>query len=570
MQEKCIDVSVWQGDIDWVAVKKSGVNYAMLRSSYGVENPDQVDKKFKQNIKNATAAGVKCGIYHYSYAKSPTEAKREAEFCLKTIAGCKIELPVAFDLEDNSQVNLGKSVLTNMVIAFCDAVKAAGYVPMFYTNLSWINNYLDKALLTSKYDLWLAQWNVSKPAISCALWQYSEKGTVPGISGNVDVNYLYKEYSGGSATKTTTVTDNTISDQQKLIDKALSYIGTYDGGNNNVLFNTDYYGGPVSGSAYPWCCAFVWDIFRMCGLSNLFYNGKKTAYCPTVLNWAQQNNLIVNKNQGQYGDIVLFDWDGDGVADHIGFIISRNSNGSYTTVEGNTADNNYSNGGYVLKMTRYQNSIIAIVRPKYGTVGSVSEPTVEDTKKEETTSTFKKGDKVKVLNAILYGTNQTFAIYSSQYDVIEAKGDRIVIGVGSQVVAAIAAKNLAAISTTSDPKPTVVGAYTVTVTAGDGLNVRTGPGTSNKIITALSYGKQVTISKESDGWGYIDSLRGWICLKYTAKSQTQPVSKVHTVVAGETLSAIAARYGTTVSKLAALNSIKNPNLIYVGQKIKIN
>ena len=160
---------------------------------------------------------------------------------------------------------------------------------------------------------------------------------------------------------------------KQIIDKALSYVGTYDGGNNNVIFNTHYYGKAVSGSAYPWCCAFVWDIFRMCGASDIFNGGEPTAYCPTVLNWGKNSGLTVNKANGQYGDIVLFDWNGDGVADHIGLIISKNADGSYTTVEGNTANSNYSNGGWVLKMIRYQWQIIGIVRPKYnGTVSAVT------------------------------------------------------------------------------------------------------------------------------------------------------------------------------------------------------
>ena len=165
---------------------------------------------------------------------------------------------------------------------------------------------------------------------------------------------------------------------KQIIDKALSYLGTYDGGNNNVIFNTHYYGKAVSGSAYPWCCAFVWDIFRMCGASDIFNGGEPTAYCPTVLNWGKNNGLTVNKANGQYGDIVLFDWNGDGVADHIGLIISKNVDGSYTTVEGNTANSNYSNGGWVLKMIRYQWQIIGIVRPKYnGTVSTATTVTLK-------------------------------------------------------------------------------------------------------------------------------------------------------------------------------------------------
>ena len=152
-----------------------------------------------------------------------------------------------------------------------------------------------------------------------------------------------------------------------IIDKALSYLYTYDGGTNEVIFNDRYYGEHVSGEKYPWCAAFVYCIFEECGASNLFYDGKKTAYCPTVHQWGKEKGLTVPISEGQYGDIVLFDWNGDGVADHIGLIISRNCNGTYDTVEGNTTTYNYTNGGYVLQMTRYYSSIIAIIRPQYGT-----------------------------------------------------------------------------------------------------------------------------------------------------------------------------------------------------------
>lgn len=169
--------------------------------------------------------------------------------------------------------------------------------------------------------------------------------------------------------------EETNMNQPKLImDKAASYIGTEENppGSNNVIFNTDYYGGPVNGSWYPWCCAFVWDIFRMCGLSSLFYDGQKTAYCPTVYNWAKQKGLIVPKESAQYGDIALFDWDGDGVADHIGFVETCNT-GGYLTIEGNTSSGNDSNGGKVMRRTRYGNQIQAIIRPKYtGTAPQIS------------------------------------------------------------------------------------------------------------------------------------------------------------------------------------------------------
>ena len=206
MKEKLIDVSTWNGNIDWDKVYKSGVRYAMIRSSFGIENPNQVDNKFVRNITNAQRAGVKCGIYHYSYAKSAAEAKKEAEFCLKTIKGYKIDLPVAFDIEDSSQTHLGKDTLTSIVIAFCDRIKSAGYRPMLYCNPNWLCNYLHKDKLINKYDIWLANWGVSAPSYNCAIWQYSESGSVPGVSGSVDMNWIFKDYTSTKPATTKPVT----------------------------------------------------------------------------------------------------------------------------------------------------------------------------------------------------------------------------------------------------------------------------------------------------------------------------------------------------------------------------
>lgn len=223
MQEKLIDVSTWNGNIDWDKVYKSGVRYAMIRSSFGVENPNQIDNKFVRNIENAIKAGVKCGIYHYSYAKSAAEAKKEADFCLKTIKNYEIDLPVAFDIEDSSQTSLGKDTLTNIVIAFCDKIKSAGYTPMLYCNPSWLNSYLHKDKLIGKYDLWLAHWGVSSPAFKCTIWQYSDSGIVSGISGNVDLNYIYKDYGSSSKPSKPTSTKPT-----EKPDKATSTIKVGD------------------------------------------------------------------------------------------------------------------------------------------------------------------------------------------------------------------------------------------------------------------------------------------------------------------------------------------------------
>ena len=187
-----------------------------------------------------------------------------------------------------------------------------------------------------------------------------------------------------------------------VMNKAISYLNTKESpaNSNNVIFNTDYYGKKVSGSAYPWCCAFVWDIFRLAGASSLFYDGKKTAYCPTVESWGKSNKLTVDKNKGKYGDIVLFDFYGKGVSCHIGLIVQKNSDGTYKTIEGNTAVGNDDNGGCVMYRTRSKSSIRCIIRPKYtksSTPSTTTKPSTKPTVAKPTIKNGSKGTQVKYL-----------------------------------------------------------------------------------------------------------------------------------------------------------------------------
>jgi len=143
---------------------------------------------------------------------------------------------------------------------------------------------------------------------------------------------------------------------ERLAQWFTAQVGTRETGVNNVIYNTHYYGGAVSGEQYPWCCAFLWDGFRECGLSARFCGGEKTAYCPYVVSWARAHGQWVT---GPYrrGDLALFDWDGDGVADHIGFVLSA-AGASLTTVEGNASD-------AVMRLTRSVSSVLGAYRPAY-------------------------------------------------------------------------------------------------------------------------------------------------------------------------------------------------------------
>lgn len=189
---KGIDVSVWQGVIDWQRVKNSGVQFAMIRSSY---SDDSVDKMFEYNITEAQKAGIPVGVYHYCYALTPEQARIEARFFIETISPYKIEYPVMFDFEDNSQARLGKTQLTNIALAFMDELDKAGYYGMIYSYKNWLTDNLDMSKL-SKYEVAVAEWNVSHSTYrgNYGMWQYSAKGLVSGIEGDVDLDLCYKDY----------------------------------------------------------------------------------------------------------------------------------------------------------------------------------------------------------------------------------------------------------------------------------------------------------------------------------------------------------------------------------------
>lgn len=188
---KGIDVSTFQFTIDWNRVKAAGIKFAIIRGGYGRHGKDE---RFESNYKNAKKAGVPVGVYHYSYADTIEKAKQEAEFCISYLKGKQLEYPIAFDIEDKSLTKLSKTQLTNITKAFCEAVEKAGYYVCIYTNLDWARNRLDMKALSS-FDVWIAQWN-SKCTYTgeYGMWQYADNGKIDGITGNVDLDYAYKDY----------------------------------------------------------------------------------------------------------------------------------------------------------------------------------------------------------------------------------------------------------------------------------------------------------------------------------------------------------------------------------------
>ena len=197
---KCIDVSTWQGSIDWKKVKKSGCGYAIIRAGFGRET-SQVDNQFERNYKNAKAAGVKLGVYWYSYGVNRDDAVKEAKACLSVLKGKSLEMPVFFDMEESFMTKYSRATLTGMAKAFCDTVIKGGFESGVYSNLNWFTNYLNYSELKALYPIWLAQWS-SSPQLECDIWQYSSEGTVAGIDGYVDMNIIYSDDVVKSASKT--------------------------------------------------------------------------------------------------------------------------------------------------------------------------------------------------------------------------------------------------------------------------------------------------------------------------------------------------------------------------------
>lgn len=194
MSKKGIDISKYQRDIDWSKVKNAGIEFAIIRAGYGREI-SQIDPYFERNYRDAKAVSMPVGAYWYSYAMSIEEAKIEAEACLQILKDKSFDLPVYYDLEENKQTPLGKSTITSMALAFCEKIREAGYQPGVYANTNWLTNYLDLVRLEG-LSIWKADFRENfDTAIPCDIHQYTSKGKVDGISGNVDLNHGYMELS---------------------------------------------------------------------------------------------------------------------------------------------------------------------------------------------------------------------------------------------------------------------------------------------------------------------------------------------------------------------------------------
>ncbi len=195
---KGIDVSSFQGDIDWDKVKESGIEFVMIRCGYRNLSNDELheDSKFRYNIEEANRVGIKAGVYFYSTAINQKEALEEATYVLNLIKDYDVTFPVAYDFELFNQkrtIGVDDSILNENAKYFLDYIEDHGYVGMMYSNLSAINYHWN--INDFKYKLWYAQYiDVVTYEDNYDMWQYADNGRIEGILGNVDLNESYFNY----------------------------------------------------------------------------------------------------------------------------------------------------------------------------------------------------------------------------------------------------------------------------------------------------------------------------------------------------------------------------------------
>lgn len=204
--KKGVDISKHNGDVDINKIKAAGYDFVMIRCGFGDDYESQDDKLFETNVKKCEKAGMPWGVYLYSYALTVKEAQSEVAHTLRLLKGKKPTLPVAFDMEDADGYKSSNGMpsdknLVKICKTYLKGVKDAGYYPILYASLSWLNGKLNDSSLLDNYDIWLAQWNdeCTYKGKTLGIWQYG--GSTNYIDGNsiagvgvIDKNFCYKDY----------------------------------------------------------------------------------------------------------------------------------------------------------------------------------------------------------------------------------------------------------------------------------------------------------------------------------------------------------------------------------------
>ena len=297
-------------------MKDAGIEFVIIRIGYG-QYESQKDSKFERNYEGFRNVGIPVGVYLYSYAKSTSDSKKEAEVVLKWLGGRELNLPVYYDIEDKSQINLGKNTLTSMCETFCDTIEKAGYWAGIYTNKYFFTTYLDYKKLEEKYTIWVAQYNDTNTYRGkYDMWQYTSSGKVNGISGNVDMDILYRDifdnrvdndednklpnlsgYNGNSIVDgLKSVGYDSSFDSRKELYKEAGFTDVYKGTAKqneellNILKGNGYYKADYKDLSFV-------DALKSIGVDSSFENRKRIARANGIGNYkgsALQNMKLLN------------------------------------------------------------------------------------------------------------------------------------------------------------------------------------------------------------------------------------------------------------------------------------
>lgn len=489
MAFKGVDFSQWNGNVDFSAVKNSGIDFAIIRSSYGnvAAYPDQKDWQFENNVKKAKQVGLSFGIYHYSYLRDVESAKAEARGFVALLDMIQpIPYVVALDVEEQCQLNMSSADLEAATKAFIDIVEGAGYFCALYSYESFLQKY--SADFRKRYAIWCAN-TAGKPSIDYGIHQYSFTGRVDGVSGDVDMNttdidYVkiirdgglngYPKTSANSNANNTEVKADTVTPFDKYFAERIGVGLDYDGVYNVQCFDlaNDYSVNLIGGKAFIGMGAY--EIY-----TNFDNQPGKELYerIPNTPEFVPQKGdiMVWGTGIGQWGHVAICTGEGD-------------------TTWFNSYDQNWGSKNAPVTLIKHSyNAVLGVLRPK---------------------------DQTKVLGgACIRG---------------DVNGDGEV-NVTDLMKLAAYIKNI---------KPL-----------------------DEKYIFNADYNGDGNVNV-SDVVGVAAQVKG-VTKKTTKKKAETKKAVTYTVKAGDTLSSIAKKYGTTWVKIANDNKIANPNLIFAGQKLVI-
>lgn len=561
---KGIDVSRWNGKIDWKTVANYGMDFAILRIT---EKGNIVDSTFKPNYKGCIENKIPVGVYKYSYATTIAQIEDEANVVIKTLNKRKLDYPVFLDIEDKCQENLSDSLMMKMIKAFRSIIVKAGYKFGIYCSYSWYQNKLpDDA---KKYDCWVANYpkpqldngtlqeRLRVPASTGVIgWQYSPKSTIPGIPTKVDRSVFYKNYSKSSTTSTNTSNNNSNktpqgSDNmsnniiQNVINDAVSFAVRIANDNSHgysqavrSLYNIT---NPKSYDCSSLCCTAYYYAFLKNGLTaQANYLKSHCSYTGNMLNMLNVGFEIVARNQTahaqmQKGDLELNETRHVAMAiDRDNIVHARSSEGTTNTIDdsGNEIRTqpwyNYSHGWtHRLRLTG-KGLNLSNIKPSTSTynkwVGATTKDGTDVFANATGTSKLSTYPKLNKGNLI---------------DVIGVSGTRYQVKIADKFVGFVEKTNIKdpnAVVTkpsVSTSKPAKKGynkseKWKGVITAKSGLKVRKSPGTSNADLecsfSPLKYNTPVSVCDSTTGsdgnkWYYIyyKGKYGFSSAKYIKK-----------------------------------------------------